>query len=96
MEEVHLSQRGKLHSYYISQIAPPGFKPPYAMGYVDLPEGVRLFSIFSLDKVSEHFLQVGMEVELVLEKIREDEEGNELIGYKFKPCDPEDTPGGLR
>ena len=85
MKETVLSTRGKLHDYCISQIAPPGFKPPYALGYVDLPEGVRLFSLLSLDSLSEGNLELGMEVELVIEKMKEDEEGNDLLCYKFRP-----------
>lgn len=85
MEEVILSRRGRLHSHCISQIAPPGFKPPYAMGYIDLPEGVRLFSLLSLDEPSEELLRDGMEVELVIEKLKKDEEGTDLLCYKFRP-----------
>ena len=33
----------------------------------------------------EDCLHIGMEVELVIDKIREDEQGNEVIGYKFRP-----------
>ena len=85
MKEVALSTRGKLRDYCISQIAPPGFKPPYALGYVDLPEGVRLFSLLSLESFSEENLKLDMDVELVIEKMKEDEMGNDLISYKFKP-----------
>ena len=33
----------------------------------------------------EELLYVLMEMEMVIEKIKEDQEGNEIIGYKFKP-----------
>ncbi len=40
--EIPLSQRGKLASFTVAWAAPEGFKPPVIMGYIDLPEGVRL------------------------------------------------------
>lgn len=85
MKEAVLSNRGKLYNYCLSQIAPPGFKPPYALGYVDLPEGIRLFSLLSLDSPSEKSLELGMDVELVIDKMKEDEKGNDLLCYKFRP-----------
>lgn len=34
---------GKLYSYTTIHVAPPGWETPYVVGYVDMPEGVRLF-----------------------------------------------------
>ena len=45
MESIPLSSRGKLYTYTIIGYPPPGLAAPYAIGYVDLPEGVRVFSI---------------------------------------------------
>ena len=91
MEELPLSRRGKISAGVIAHVAPVGFKPPYAMAYVDLPEGVRLFSQLTDVELCNEFvvpgtelLQPGTEVELVIEKIREDDAGNDVIGYKFK------------
>lgn len=88
LEESPLSRRGKLEAGTISNIAPVGFKPPYIVGYVVLPEGVRFFTQLiveggELDEV-EGELKPGREVELVIEKIREDDLGNDVIGFKFK------------
>jgi uncharacterized OB-fold protein len=38
-----LSSEGRLYSYTTVHVAPPGWRTPYVVGYVDLPEGVRLF-----------------------------------------------------
>ena len=33
----------------------------------------------------EKTLKVGMEMELIIDKLYEDEEGNEVMSWKFKP-----------
>lgn len=38
-----LGASGKLYSYTTVHVAPPGWETPYVVGYVDMPEGVRLF-----------------------------------------------------
>ena len=83
LERVPLSAKGQLYSYTIIGYPPPGLTAPYAIGYVDLAEGVRVFSI--LTEWDQKGLKVGMEVELVLDKFREDKEGNEILTYKFRP-----------
>ena len=83
MESIPLNTTGRLYSYTIIGYAPPGLTAPYAIGYVDLPEGVRVFSI--LAGWNREGLKVGMDVELVLDKFRDDKEGNEIITYKFRP-----------
>jgi uncharacterized OB-fold protein len=83
LEETHLSRTGKLYTFCILEKGPLGFEAPYALGYVDLPEGLRIYSMLKEGSIDR--LKIGMEMELVVEKIREDSEGNAIIGYKFKP-----------
>lgn len=83
MKKIRLSQRGRLYSYSIVQIAPKRFMPPYAVGYVDFSEGVRVLG--QLTTVDPDRLKLDMEVEAELGRIAIDEEGNEVISYKFKP-----------
>lgn len=85
MEEILLSNQGRLYCYSIARVAPLGFTPPYILGYIDLDEGVRIYSQITGCEPREDALCIGSKMEMVLEKIREDELGNELIGYKFKP-----------
>lgn len=85
MQEIPLSRTGKLYTYTIARYAPPGFKTPYAIGYVDLPEGVRVFSQLTECEPFEEKLKMGMDVEMVMGEISMDEEGVTKIGYKFKP-----------
>ena len=82
MEEVGLSRRGKLYSYTIGRMASTHFRPPYAVGLIDLPEGVRVFA--PLIMTEDETYTIGMEMELVIEELWR-ENHNEIIGYKFKP-----------
>ena len=56
---------------------------PYGIGFVELPEGVRVQTLFTGG--NPEVFKVGDEVELVIEKLYDDDEGNELITYKFRP-----------
>ncbi len=86
MEEVKLSRHGKIASFTVVMQPPAGGfyrgPVPYAYGYVDLPEGVRVETLFAGDLDA---LETDMDVELVVEKLYEDDEGNECATYKFKP-----------
>ncbi len=85
MKEVALSKKGKIDTFTVINVAPTGFKAPYIQAYIYLPEGPRVFSLITGIDPLTNDLKDGQEVELVIEKIREDENGNDLIGYKFKP-----------
>lgn len=85
MEELALSRRGTLYAFTTIMVASPGFEPPYAAGFIDLPEGVRVFSTITGCKADGPELKEGAEMELVTYKIKEDAEGNDIIGYKFRP-----------
>ena len=86
MEEVALSKRGKIYSYTIVHHETPGYSGPlpYAVGAVELPEGIVILS--PLTQCAFEKLKIGRDVELVLEKLHHDEDGNEVISYKFRPC----------
>ena len=85
MEETPLSTRGTIDTFTVVHVAPVGFEAPYIQGFVDLPEGPRIFSLITGCEPSEEAIEEGAEVELVIDKISEDEKGNDLIGYKFRP-----------
>ena len=85
LEKALLNSRGNLFTFTITYQGPKEFPTPYASGYIDLPEGVRIYSL--LTRWNPEKLKIGMEMELVIEKIKEDPEGNELVGYKFRPVD---------
>lgn len=89
VEDCKLSSRGTLWSYTIQYYKPPPparfDEPfaPYGVGLVDLPEGIRVLSMMSTGRPEE--LRVGMEMELVLESLCHNENGDEVITWKFRP-----------
>ncbi len=88
IEEIKLNVQGVISNFTIAIQGPAGgfYKGavPYAYGFVDLPEGVRIQTQFSgnLNK-----LQIGEKVGLVLEKIAEDDQGRDIISYMFELID---------
>ena len=82
LEEISLSKRGKLYSHATALMPAANFKPPYSVGYIDLPEDIRVFAPLVEDK--EKPFEIGMEMELVIEGLWE-EDGKTVIGYRFKP-----------
>ena len=44
MEDIVLSRQGTLYAYTIGRLPSTHFKPPYVVGLVDLPEGIRVFA----------------------------------------------------
>ncbi|HEX9896372.1 MAG TPA: OB-fold domain-containing protein [Dehalococcoidales bacterium] len=86
LDEVKLSRRGKIYSFSIIMQAPTAYyigKVPYAYGVIKLPEGVRVRTHFTGCDFKD--LKLNMPVELVIEKLGEDEQGNEVMAHKFKP-----------
>lgn len=81
-----LHARGTIYACTVARVrSPVGIEPPYAYGYVDIPaDRVRVFALFT-GATPESFAP-GQEVELVLETVRRDEQGREVIGYKFRPA----------
>ncbi len=88
IEEIALSRRGKLWSYTVIRHRPPGdYKGPepfvpFGLGLVDLPEGIKVVAPIDGDVEK---LNIGMELELAVYNLYDNEEGNEVIAFKFKP-----------
>ena len=85
MEEIKLDRRGVIYACtVIHRNSPAGIVAPYAYGYVDITVNeVRVFGLFAGGDPLSFF--PGQEVELVVEPIKVDQQGEEVIGYKFKP-----------
>lgn len=89
VENVQLSPRGKIWSYTIQVFKPPlpaRFDDPfvpYAIAMVDLPEKIRILGMVSTDDPGS--LKIGQDVETVIEAAYHDEEGNEVVTWKFRP-----------
>jgi benzoylsuccinyl-CoA thiolase BbsA subunit len=83
MEPVPLSRKGKVYSATTVYIGQPSMREymPLVVGYVDLPEGIRIFA--QLDGDINSF-QCDDEVELTLGFVRNNKEGKAITSYKFK------------
>jgi uncharacterized OB-fold protein len=79
-DKIELSPIGTLYTFSEIHVAPKGFATPYAVGYVDLPEGVRLFGQID-GKAAD--LKVGQQVAVTLGPVRS-EGDRAVISYKFK------------
>jgi uncharacterized OB-fold protein len=85
MKPIPLDGKGKIDSFSISYVAPPGFEAPYIQAWIELVEGPRIFSTITECEPSEQVLNIGMEVEFVIGKVAEDDCGNDLLTYQFRP-----------
>jgi uncharacterized OB-fold protein len=92
MAVTELAPRGTLWTWTSQDFLP---KAPYAgpeteadfagylVGYVELPDGVRV--VTRLVDVDRTEVQIGMELELVLVPFTVDPDGTEVVAYAFRP-----------
>jgi uncharacterized OB-fold protein len=81
------SGRGEVYSYSTLYQAPKGFEEfvPYTVALVKLEEGPLVTA--QLTDVDPEEVRIGMPVEMVTRKIREEgEDGLIIYGYKFRPA----------
>jgi len=90
-EEILLSRIGILWSWTTQYYKPPtpfiASDPyvPFAVGLVEFPEGIKILGIITGCNDPDKQLKVDIPMEVVAEKLFIDEQGNEAIGWKFKP-----------
>lgn len=85
MQETALSGRAKLRSYVVVHRGPKDFPVPYIQAYVELEEGPIIYTLVSDCDPHNCLLRLGQDMEMVIDTIREDSEGNEIIAWKFRP-----------
>lgn len=87
LDKVRLGRRGRITNTTVVYQKPGGDfyrgPVPYAFGIVELPEGVRVQTLFT--GCEPEAVQVGMSAGLVIEKLCDDQENREIVCYKFKP-----------
>lgn len=74
--EVRLSRTGTVYTYTEVRAGPPMFEPPYTVGYVDLPENIRILSKLRGEDVS-----VGDPVIVDIDVVARAKE--DVLGYVF-------------
>jgi uncharacterized OB-fold protein len=88
LETTTLSSTGKLYAFSVMYYpAPPPYqKPdpfePYGVGWIELPEGLVLYSLLTENDPEK--LKIGMDVELSIECFRQDEDGNDIMVTRFR------------
>ena len=81
-EDVKLEQmprEGTLYSFTIVHVGPPTWVKPFALGYVDLKNGVRVFS-----HLAGSSLKLGDPVELAIGRIGTNPDGTEINTFVFR------------
>jgi len=84
MRPLALSRAGTLYSFSVVHAAPKGWTLPFIAGYVDLPEGVRVFA--HIVEAEPRGLALDSPVELCVAALGADEEGTALRGFAFRPA----------
>ena len=82
----NLSGHGEIYSFSTMYNAPKGFEEqkPYTVALVKMDDGPIVTA--QLTDVDHDQVYIGMRVEMVTRKIREDgAEGQIIYGYKFRP-----------
>ena len=96
IEQALFGQRGRLYSYTVQAYRPPPLFQmddwaPYALGLVELPEGLRVMSMLTGCPAAD--LRIGMEMELTTEALYRDADGNAVLTYKYRPVsDSQNSP----
>jgi len=87
-EPFRFSGKGSVYSYTVMNSAPAGFERalPYTIALVKLNEGPTVTA--QLTDLGEEKVEIGMPVEMVTRRIKEDgdERGMLVYGYKFRPA----------
>jgi uncharacterized OB-fold protein len=82
VKPIKLNRDGKLYTYTTVYMASEHFPPPYTVGWIELPEDVRIFS--QIRGWQEHPLKIGMDMRMYIETLWQDED-REVIGFVFRP-----------
>ena len=89
--EVELSGTGTIVSYTIQRFPPPypyisdsdAFEP-YGIGTVELPDGIQVPG--QITGIDVEDIAVGMAVDMVVETLYVDEDGDEVLTWKWAPA----------
>jgi uncharacterized OB-fold protein len=86
VQEATMSGRGEIYSFSTMYNVPVGYEEqkPYTVALVRLVEGPLVTA--QLTDVDADDVHIGMPVEMVTRRLREEgEEGQIIYGYKFRP-----------
>lgn len=82
-EKIPLSKQGTLFSYTVTRVPVGPYKPPFITGYIDLPEGVRVFGQIHADVEK---INIGVQLRMQTGILWAEKDGTPVIGYFYVPC----------
>ncbi|MBB6306054.1 Zn-ribbon domain-containing OB-fold protein [Xanthobacter tagetidis] len=83
VETLALPSEGRLYSYSVVHQAPKGWDVPYVLGYVDLPDGLRVLAHIAAPPAA---IAIDQQVRLALGVVGTDAAGAPLSTYTFVPA----------
>ena len=90
IEDAQFGPTGKLWGFTFQVFPPPPpakydepFKP-YPMGFIDLDDGLRVLGQVAIEDMTK--VAVDMPVQMVIETLFTDEDGNDVVTWKFRPA----------
>lgn len=84
LDAVKLSHKGEIFTFTVVYQSAPWVKVPYVAVVVKLSDGPVVRASLADCDIDATSLRAGMPVEMVTEKVREDQAGNDVIAYKFR------------
>jgi uncharacterized protein len=84
VEKAPLSTTGTVFSFSVTRVPVGRFKPPIIGGYIDLPEGARVFGQIRADV---GHVRTGMKVRVETGVLWTEKDGTEVLGYYYVPCE---------
>lgn len=87
IDELPLSTTGTLYSYTTTYRPVAKFQPPHSLGYIELPEGVRVLS--PIVKNPDEEFRIGAKMMFSVAKLWE-EEDTCVMGYQFHVAKEDD------
>lgn len=90
LEDMPVGQRGKIFSYTTTYGRVSKMRSPFACGYIELPEGLRVFAPLRMEEGRD--FEIGQDVELEIAELWEEtetqEDGTEtpvsVTGYQYR------------
>jgi len=80
---IELSETGTLYSWSVVHAAPKNWTTPYIAGYVDMPEGVRIFA--HMVGIDPAILSFDMPVSVCKVTMGQEPDGKPIESYSFSP-----------
>ncbi len=77
MTMVPIGRRGNVYTYTVVHQVPQGYEAPFAVAYVDVEDGVRVFAHVAREPSA---LKPGAKVRLTVAPMRRDKDGVALVG----------------